>query len=257
MKTIRIFQPLPARPARVFKAVSEAEQLAAWQADVVRGRVARGRMLELEWPKLGVALALEVRDVEPDRRVVLSSGVARVELTVTNGGLELCHTAPMDSDEEAGTESSWRLSLATLATYLGRHGDESRRVHWAKARVRSSPELCHAYFSDASLLPTWLGRAEADIGPVGSIARLKLAGGRDARGPVIAHTPGRDLAFRWQELDDSVLVMRTLPSGEPGVRTVLLGWSRWSDPPDAARVAQELDGAVERLAHRLDSLAYA
>lgn len=257
MKTIKIFQPLPARPGRVFRALSEAEQLAAWQADVVRGRVAKGRTLSLEWPKLGVTLELEVREVEPTRRVVLASGPAELALTVAPGGLELCYRAPMDSEELVGMESSWRVSLATLATYLGRHDDKSRRVHWAKARVRGSAELCHAYFSDCSLLPGWLCSSEADIGASGSIVHLTLDSGRRASGPVIANTKGRDLAIRWQEMDDSVLVMRTLPSPERGTRTVLLGWSRWSDPPDSAQICRELDGAVERLARRLENLAYA
>jgi uncharacterized protein YndB with AHSA1/START domain len=257
MKTIRIFQPLRARPARVFRALSDATELSAWQADVVRGRVATGRTLSLEWPKLGVALELEVRAVEPARRVLLTNGLANVELTVQGGGLELCHTAPMDDDERAGTESSWRIALATLSTYLARHGDKTRRVHWAKARVRGSPELCHAYFSDAQLLRGWLGVTDSNIGPSGSVVHLQLESGRRARGPVIAHTTGRDLAFRWQELDDSVLVMRTLPDPEPEKRAVLLGWSRWSELPDASAVVRELDTAVERLARRLESLAYA
>jgi uncharacterized protein YndB with AHSA1/START domain len=257
MKSIRIFQPLSARPARIFRALSEAEELAAWQADVVRGRVAPGRTLELGWPKLGVSVSLEVRAVEPARRVLLSQGAAQLELTIQRGGIELCHTAPMDEDERAGTESSWRISLAILATYLMRHSGRPRRVHWATARGRGSPELCHAYFTDASLLRSWLGTAETDIGAEGSIAHLSLEGGRRARCPVIAHTHGRDLAVRWQEMDDSVLVMRTLPSPEPAMRTLLLGWSRWSEPPDAQNVERQLDAAVERLARRLEALAYA
>lgn len=257
MKTIRIFQSLSAQPTRVFRALSEAQELAAWQADVVRGQVTRGSTLELAWPALGVSAAIEVRDVEPARRVVLVQGAAQVELTVRQGGIELCHTAPMDEDERAGTESSWRVSLAILATYLARHRERTRRVHWAAARVRASPELCHAYFSDVHLLPSWLGKAEANIGPVGTLARLTLEGGRRACGPVIAHAEGRDLALRWQDLDDSVLVMRTLPSADGASRTVLLGWSRWSELPDAQSVAQELDAAVDRLARCLDLLAYA
>lgn len=257
MKTIRIFQPLPARPARIFRALSDVQELSSWQADVVRGRVAEGRTLELEWPKLGMSAALEVRKLEPSRRVVLAQGPAHVELTVKPGGLELCHTAPMDEDERAGTESSWRVSLAILATYLARHTERPRRVHWATARVNASPELCHAYFSHAQLLPSWLGSTDCDIGPVGTVAHLTLEGGRHARGPVIAHTEGRDLAMRWQEMDDSVLVLRTLPTPDDARRTLLIGWSRWSDPPETPMIVRQLDQAAERLARRLERLASA
>lgn len=257
MTSIRIFQPLRARPARVFRALSEASELSAWQADVVRGRVATGRTLELEWPKLGVGMELEVRLVEPGRRVILAGGSSQLELTVKTGGLELCHTGPMDEDERAGTESSWRVALATLSIYLARHEDKARRVHWAKAKVRGSPELCHAYFSDAQLLRGWLGASDANIGAPGTVAHVKLESGRHVRGPVIANTHGRDLALRWQGMDDSVLVMRTLPEPLDERRTVLLGWSRWSELPDSDSVTRELDAAVDRLARRLDSLAYA
>lgn len=254
MRTIRIFQALPVQRARIFRAFSEAQELAAWQADVVRGRVVRGATLEFGWPILGVTASVEVRELEPAHRAVFVQGPARVELTVQPGGLELSHTAPMDEDEYAGTESSWRVSLAILATYLTRHSERTRRVHWAKAQVGASPELCHAYFSAEPLLQRWLGRPLSGIGAVNSLVRLTLDGGQPVGGPVIAHVEGRDLAVRWQEQDDSVLVMRTLPSAEQTSRTVLLGWSRWTELPESAAITRELDAAVERLARCLDSM---
>lgn len=258
MKTIRIFQPLPARSPRVFQALTDPRDLAAWHADVVRGRVEVGRTLELEWPKLGAALSLEVQRVVPGRQVALTSPLGSVELSVVKGGLELCHTGSFDDDTLAGTESSWRVTLAILSTYLTRHVDRRRHVHWAMARARASVELCHAYFTDTHLLSTWLGTAEGPIGPVTSLVGLTLANGRRARGPVLAHTEGRDVAIRWGEADDSVLVMRTLPApDEPGFRYVLLGWSRWSELPDAKEIAGELDAAISRLGRRLDSIARA
>jgi hypothetical protein len=69
----------------------------------------------------------------------------------------------------------------------------------------------------------------------------------------LAHTPGRDLALRWREADDSMLVFRTLPfEPDPELRYVLLGWSRWSDLPDAQLIQNELNRAVSQLARSLD-----
>lgn len=258
MKTIRIFQPLAARPARVYKALTDPVDLSAWHADVVRGRVQEGRTLELAWPKLGADLSLSVEKLVPGKLVRLSSPLGALELSVVAGGVELTHTAPFDEDALAGTESSWRVTLSILGNYLTRHVDRRRHVHWSVAEARASVELCHVYFSDARLLPSWLGTPEASIGPTNSTFNLALANGRRARGSVLSHTPSRDLALRWGETDDSVLVFRTLPSPNgPDLRLLLVGWSRWSELPDAPEICAELDRAVDRLRLRLESVARA
>jgi len=257
LKTIKLFQPLTARPARIFRALTDPGDLAAWHADVVRGTVEEGRTLELSWPQLGAQLSLEIHKVIPGRKLVMQSELGQLELAVERGGLELSHSFPFDEDRAAGTESSWRITLALLSTYLSRHVDRKRRVHWAIARARATPELCHAYFTEANLLRTWLGNAESSVGPAETEVRFSF-GGRPARGPVLANTAGRDVAIRWREADDSVLALRTLPApDEPGTRYLLLGWSRWSDLPHAKEVEQELDRAATRLAKRLDTIPLA
>jgi uncharacterized protein YndB with AHSA1/START domain len=257
VKTIKLFQPIAARPARIFRALTDTTDLAAWHADVVRGTVEEGRTLELEWPQLGAQLSLEVRQVVPGRKLVMASSLGNLELSVENGGLELRHTSTFDQDRAEGTESSWRITLAMLSNYLSRHVDRKRRVHWSVTRAETNPALCHAYFTEAPLLRSWLGQVEASMGPVESSVNWTLAG-RPARGPVLANTPGRDVAVRWREADDSVLVMRTLPTpDDPNARYLLIGWSRWSDLPHAREVEQELDAAVTRLGKRLQSVARA
>ncbi len=237
--------------------MTDPKDLAAWHADVVRGRVEAGRTLELSWPRLGAALELSVDRVVPGRRIVLSSELGSLEMAAENGGIELSHSAPFDEETARGVESSWRVTLAVLATYLGRHVDRPRQVHWAIARVRASAELCHAYFTDARLLATWFGTAESSIGSVDSKVNMSL-GELRMRGPVLCHSEGRDVALRWQEADDSVLALRTLPApGESGFRYALLGWSRWSDPPNAQTITRELDAAAERLERRLQGIARA
>jgi uncharacterized protein YndB with AHSA1/START domain len=253
MRTISVYQSLPAGPTRVFRALSEAKELSAWKADAVKGGVRQGSKVKLGWPMLGIELELDVVRVEAGRLVVFAHGPTRLELEVGGGGVELRHSGPFDDDTLAGTESSWRIALATLANYLARHAGRPRRVHWSVARARGSVELCHAYFTLPELLGTWLGSTPAPIGGVDTNVMLSLASGRRASGPVLAHTPGRDLAVRWREADDSVLVLRTLPvQSDPGARFVLLGWSRWSDLPDAETVRIELNRAVAQLAKRLE-----
>jgi len=256
VKTIRLFQALPSRSARIFRALTDPQDLSAWHADVVRGRVEAGRTLELAWPRLGASLELAVERVVPGRRVELSSALGNLEMTVENGGVELCHSGLFDDDTHAGMESSWRVTLSILQTYLGRHVDRARHVHWSIARVQASPELCHAYFTDAHLLSTWFGAADSDIGAAESRVSLSLGSALRVHGPVLAHTLGRDIALRWQETDDSVLVFRTLPAGDGG-RYALLGWSRWSEPPNAAEITKALDQAATRLSRKLERRARA
>lgn len=256
MKTIRLFQALPSRSARIFRALTDPRDLSAWHADVVRGRVEAGRTLELAWPRLGASLELAVESVVPGRRVVLTSSLGNLEMSVENGGVELCHSGPFDDDTREGMESSWKVTLAILQTYLGRHVDRTRQVHWAMARVHASAELCHAYFTDPHLLRTWFGAADSTIGGVDSRVNLTLGPSLRVRGPVLSHSPGRDVALRWQDADDSVLVFRTLPVGD-GSRCALLGWSRWSEPPNALEITQALDRAAERLERKLENRARA
>nr|PZN22637.1 MAG: hypothetical protein DIU78_15335 [Pseudomonadota bacterium] len=93
-----------------------------------------------------------------------------------------------------------------------------------------------------------------NVGSVDTPVALSLASGRRASGPVLANTPGRDVAIRWREADDSVLAMRTLPVlSDPEARTVLLCWSHWSDLPDGHAIRQELDRAIELLGRKLKS----
>lgn len=253
MRTIKIHQTVAARPSRVFRALSDARELAAWQADRVHGTVRPGSSVTLGWPMLGIELGLDIARIEAERSIAFTHGPARLELEVVRGGVELRHTAPFDDDTLEGTASSWRIALATLATYLTRHADRSRRVYWSVARARSSLALCHAHFTEPSLLASWLGATPAPIASVDSGVTLSLGSGRRVSGPVLAHTPGRDLALRWREADDSILVFRTLPvSVDPSLRHVLLGWYCWSELPDAAAIRTELDRAVAQLARRLE-----
>jgi uncharacterized protein YndB with AHSA1/START domain len=202
---------------------------------------------------LGIQLELDVVRVEPGRLVAFSHGPTRLELEVVSGGVELRHTAPFSDDTLAGTASSWRIALATLANYLGRHSGRPRKVHWSVARARGSVGLCHAYFTLPELLREWIGSSSTLIGDVDTSVALSLASGRRASGRVLAHTPGRDLALRWREADDSVVVFRTLPvESDPNARFVLLGWSRWSELPDVQAIQRELTRAVAQLAKRLD-----
>ena len=248
MRTIRISQKIPASLDALWAACATPAGIAGWQADKVTGSVTEGETLALNWPDLGVSIRLDVLELLERRRIVFGHGDTRVCFELREGEVELSHSAPFEDDEEAGTASSWRLALGTLAHYLDRYAGERRETAWLVKPATTSAEAAHAFFTLPDALAAWLGRATAPIGPAGSRYRIALSGGGSMSGVVLAHTEGRDLALRWDEAGHSVITFRTLPSprGERE-RLLVISWSRWAALDNAQRIAGELGGALSRL----------
>lgn len=250
---IHLTQTISAPEERVWRACSTPRGLMGWQADQVEGDVVLGSTLSLAWPALGVALELDVVELVAGARIVLAKGATRVALELRNGGVELTHTGVGDGDERDGVESSWQLSLGLLAHYCEAHPDSSRTVRWLIRPARTTTDAAHVFFSDRAALGTWLGSGSR-IGPTGTRYALDLGGGERMSGRVLANTPGRDLALSWEEDDDSALVLRTLPRPlEPGVRLIVLYYSRWARRPPPQSRLDLLEAAHHRLVRLLDS----
>jgi uncharacterized protein YndB with AHSA1/START domain len=251
LKTIRIARKIPASLDELWRACATPSGIAAWQADEVSGDVRAGETLELGWPDLGVAVRLDVLERAEQRRLVLGHGETRVCFELSEGEIELVHSSHFDEDEEQGTASSWRLALGTLAHYLERFAGRERRTLWLVKPAATSAEAAHAFFTLPDALGAWLGRASASIGEAGARYRIALGSGGTMSGIVLANTPGRDVALRWDEADQSVITLRTLPAGAESERLLVLSWSRWTDPVNAEPLARVLDGALARLAQVL------
>lgn len=240
-----------------WEACATSHGIARWQADEVRGEVARGSSIVLGWPALGARVDLRVLEIEPQTRVVLASGDARVALTLVPSGVRLEHRGLADGDEREGVASSWRVSLAILAQHLERHRGRDRKVEWFVRRARTSAAAAHAFFTDGPALGSWLAR-RGSVGPEGEAYEIELASGAPMSGRVLSHTPGRDLALEWREQDDSVLVLRTLPSPlDASERLIALSWSRWSADEAPAALCDELESAIDRLSRILGGPATA
>lgn len=254
MRTIRISQKIPASLDALWTACATPSGIAGWQADRVSGHVRAGETLALGWPDLGVSIQLDVLELLEGKRVVFGHGRSRVRFDVKEGEVELSHSAPFEDDEELGTESSWRLALATLAHYLDRYAGRERETVWLVKPAKTNADSAHAFFTLPDALAAWLGRAASPIGAVGSRYRIALGSGGSMSGIVLAHTEGRDLALRWDEAEYSVITLRTLPSpsGEHE-RLLVISWSCWSQLDNAERIAGELDGALARLVQMLGS----
>jgi uncharacterized protein YndB with AHSA1/START domain len=252
-------QAIRAPSERIWQACSSVSGLRSWQADEIEGEVSEGGELVLGWPALGVAVHLGVQRVEAQRRIVLAADDSELELELGAGRVLLTHRAEFDDDECAGTLSSWRLALATLAHYLEQHDGETRRVHWAIARAPTSIADAHAFFTLPGAQSGWLTRTSSGtgIGDEGSEVALELAWGSALSGQVLSHSPPRDALISWRETRQSLLALRTLPAPDSSQERLLVAtWSSWGLPETQA-IAEHLSGAIARLGRILGSRASA
>jgi uncharacterized protein YndB with AHSA1/START domain len=243
-ETVLLSQLVRASPERIWDACAQPKGMRNWQADEVEGRVAPGQRLALRWPALGASIELTVAELDMGRRLVLQAGRCRVTVTVQPGSVK---------DETEGVASSWRVALALLAHHLEQHPLRGRHVSWFLQSVRTSAAAAHVFFTEPSALRTWLAPDAEPLVPAGPV-RMRLAWGERLTGRVLAHTAGRDVALSWEEQEQSVLVLRTLPSPRyADERLVAAVWSYWGEqqPPPQAR--KGLAMAVRRLAGALAS----
>jgi uncharacterized protein YndB with AHSA1/START domain len=232
----------------LWEACSTRAGLECWYADRVTGSVARGAVLRLEWPDLGATVELVVEEVRPDERIVLVNGASRVALSVSEGRLELWHAGLESEDDVQGFSSSWRVALAILKQALEEHPGSPRRIRWAARSVRASPELVHLCFTAPAALDRWLGRGSR-MGAEGESYSLTLPSGETVSGTVLCRSEGRDVALSWSEQNDSVIVLRTLPSPRKAEeRVAAICWSKWgATEPGERALEKQLNEALERL----------
>jgi uncharacterized protein YndB with AHSA1/START domain len=251
-RSIFVRQLVDATREQLWEACATAHGLSRWQADVVVGDAATAESVTLSWPALKLSVELDVEEVVPNERIVLSVGPSRLTMEIEPGVIRLTHDGMRTADEEDGMRSAWRTSLGLLAHALTKHPMHERRVHWITRAAKTSPELCHVYFTDPGALGQWLTQS-GEVGQEGSAVALRLMTGEAVTGEVFANTPNRDVAFTWQEQSDSYLVMRTFPSPrEPDERLLALCWSRWLPGPFPESTTRFLEAALGRLSRILE-----
>ena len=244
---VRIVQPVTAGLDELWHACATAEGLQSWQADEVDGELGVGQRLRLGWPALGVSLIATVEEVIPNRRVVLASGGWRTALECHPGCVTLVHSGSTSMDEREGSESAWRVSLATLAHQLKEHRRAARNAAWAISAARLTAAQAHFFFTDATALGAWL-TAQGAVGPAGTECQLAMRWGAQLTGQVLANTERRDVAIAWQEQGKSVLALRTLPSPtSPDERWIALQWSTWTNVAGYDLTVRQLTSALDRL----------
>ena len=251
-ESLRVARPIE----EVWRAWSDPDWLAGWHAERVEGEVAEGQAIRLTWDSLGIAIELEVAELEAPHRLVLRGAppgrpvqTLSIDLARIEGGgatsLAIRHDGfppgPGGEEERAGTAAGWHTSARVLAHYLDHHAGRARASGAALAPVAASLADVAPLFER----PSWLF-GDVALGGEGSRFHGRAAGDRPLAGCVLARALPRQIALA---IDDTagILVLRAIQLDPGAVLLGALTWSWQPDRPAHADLAGSLEPALERL----------
>jgi uncharacterized protein YndB with AHSA1/START domain len=107
---------------RVWRAVTDPAELAAWFPSAVSGQVAPGGTLSFDFPDGDMKLEGEVVELDPPRRFAFTFGddLLRIELEPVGDGCVLRFTCLFDDPERASRDAAgWHVCLDALEKHLG------------------------------------------------------------------------------------------------------------------------------------------
>ncbi len=263
-REVEVQQRIDAPRESIWRACATPEGIANWQADHVEGQVRVGGKLRLFWAAFGARVELEVTTWEPSRKLCFKQGTSNVEFHLQDRLLTVVQRDEVELDDPDGLRSSWTLALAQLGHCVERHPGRKRRVKWLVSEFAASPELIYLALTEPILRDRWLTEttprsSAATLGAAGDSYVMKLAGGPQISGRVIANVSGRDVGLTCAEAGEATLQMRTLPSPTLAEnRIVALVWSTWGAPtPEEARIVRALDPALARLPGVAEAIGHA
>lgn len=245
---LELQQPVGAAPDIVWKAFATPRGLTRWQADEAEGEAKEGGLLRLHWLAFGASVDLEVLECIPHRQLRLKRGNTEVVFTLQDNCVRLTQYGLEPGDDIEGLRSSWQVALAQLAHSVERHPGRRRHVDWVMRRTKTQPETLYSFFTEPAFLNLWLGHCDTAL-LHGKRYELALHSGLTINGKVLSSSPGRDVALSCENLDEAVLVWRSLPHPEESdERVVAISVSQWGNATrNGARLTEQLDAALGRL----------
>jgi uncharacterized protein YndB with AHSA1/START domain len=126
---VRFERRLAHPPERVWRAITEPEELAAWFPDTIEGEFAPGA--EVKFPKfveMGLPAIGRVTEFEPPRLLAFSWGTSdlRFELEPDGDGCRLVFLDSLPREEAAKNAAGWEVCLGDLETMLA--GERTAKV---------------------------------------------------------------------------------------------------------------------------------
>jgi hypothetical protein len=116
---------------RLWRAWTEPRLVEGWYADEVTGEPKAGTYYTWRFEGFGPPQALEVKAVEPERRLLLAgTGFGEIEVLFADSGrLTLAHSGLPFSDEVLDDcQSGWRMALAILGHYVESYFEQPKQT---------------------------------------------------------------------------------------------------------------------------------
>jgi uncharacterized protein YndB with AHSA1/START domain len=121
---------------RVWRAVTEARELAAWFPDTIEGEFAPGAKVRFpKFEEMGLPAIGRVTEFDPPRLLAFTWGPSslRIELEPDGDGCRLTFTDMLPREETAKNAAGWEVCLANLEARLaGESPAEPPEDHWSK-----------------------------------------------------------------------------------------------------------------------------
>ena len=150
---VRFERRLPHPPERVWRAITDAEDLAAWFPDTIEGEF--GPDAEVRFPKfveMGLPSVGKVTEFDPPRLLAYTWGPSalRFELEPDGDGCRLVFTDAVPREETAKNAAGWEVCLADLEARLA--GED------AAGRSDESWSELHEHYADRFDVDPEVGR---------------------------------------------------------------------------------------------------
>jgi uncharacterized protein YndB with AHSA1/START domain len=147
---VRFVRRLAHPPERVWQAITEPEELAAWFPDTIDGEFAPGA--EVRFPKfvqMGLPAVGKVTEFDRPRLLAFSWGTSalRFELEPDGDGCRLTFTDTLPREESAKNAAGWEVCLDNLEARLAGEEPSETGDHWSElheyysARFGVDPEV--------------------------------------------------------------------------------------------------------------------
>jgi uncharacterized protein YndB with AHSA1/START domain len=207
--------------------------LEGWYADEVSGEPRAGTYYTWRFEGFGPPQALEVKAVEPERRIVLAgTGFGEIEVAFpSRGKVSLTHSGlPFPDEVLDDCESGWRMALTVLGHYAENYFEQPRQTLLVMREAAFDFARVHEIFADPKLFARWFEGPEPP---------------RD----VLCDT-GRELCRRWDYIGGT-LETKAFHWGE-GKTFLALRALSWARDYELASVRTSLQASLGNLELLLD-----
>jgi uncharacterized protein YndB with AHSA1/START domain len=246
-----------ASPQQAYDAWADPEKIAHWFPDRAEGKAEPGATITWIFDKFNYRIPYEVLIAQPAEKFAIrwnpppgmNAGVLEVTISKEGGEtvIRLVNSGFREgaewNEEFEGTDSGWRMALASLKHYLENYFGTSRASFLVMRPAEFSFDEAVQFQRTAAGLKMWLTKS-GEYGEVGESFALELREGGRASGRVLAKTK-RETTVGWDEIH-GVLELKAFSTGPQKMLCVRgCGWGL------SAEKAKELEGQMERAVERL------